>query len=79
MPENISWVAELSSKLSLKILGNGELSDCRNESLRSRGVKRPQTHIANVTGADVQTVRNSLWQVVENLVSTVIGRDKGVV
>jgi hypothetical protein len=79
VPESISRVAELSSKCALKVLGNGEQSKRRNEALVRSGVERLETNVVDIRLGDVQTVSNGLGKVVENLVSTVVGRDEGVV
>lgn len=79
VPENISRVAKLSLKLALKIGGDSKQSQCGNEALVGGGVKRPETNVADLTLSDVETVSNSLWQVVEDLASTVVGRHEWVV
>ena len=79
MPEWISRVAELSCKRCLQVLRDGEHGQSGDETLVLCSVERLQSVVLDIRGRDVKTVSNSLWQVVEDLVTTVVGRDEGVV
>lgn len=79
VPEGISRVAELGSELRLQIFGNGKQSQCGNEALVHHGIKWLETDVSNLGRRDVQTVRNSLGEVVEDLFANVILRHKRVI
>lgn len=79
MPERISWVAKLGCKRRLEVLGDGEESQSGDEALVLRRVKRLQSVVLNLGSGDVETVCDSLGQVVEDLVAAFPGGDEGVV
>jgi hypothetical protein len=79
VPERISRVAELSCKSRLEVLGDGEECQSGDEALVLGGVKRLQSVVLDLGGGDVETICDSLRQVVEDLVAAVLGSDEGVV
>lgn len=72
MPEWISRVAKLSGKLGLQVLGNGEHSHGGDEALILCGIERLQSVVLDLRSRDVETIGNSHWQVVEDLVAVVL-------
>lgn len=79
VPEWISRVTELSCKLGLQVLGDGEHCHGGDETLVLCGVERLQSVVLDISDGDVQTISDSLRQVVEDLVTTVVGRHEWVV
>lgn len=72
MPEWISRVAKLSGKLGLQVLGDSEHSHGGNEALVLRGIERLQSVVLDLRSRDVETIGDSQWQVVEDLVAVVL-------
>lgn len=72
VPEVISRVAELSSKLGLEIQRNGEQSQRGDETLVLHCVQRLQSQVVHLGDGDVQTVSDSLGKVVKDLLSTIV-------
>lgn len=79
MPERISGVAELSSKSRLQILRNREYCHSGNEALIRCSIEGLETVILDVGDGDVKTIGDSYGQVVEDLVTTILGGHEGVV
>lgn len=79
MPERISRVAKLGRKLCLQILGDREHRHGGDEALVLGGIERLQAVVLDVADRDVETICNSLGQVVEDLATTVVLRHEGVV
>jgi hypothetical protein len=79
VPERISRVAKLGSKRRLEVLGDGEESQGSDEALVLCRVKRLQSVVVDLRDGDVETICDSLRQVVEDLVAAVPGGNEGVV
>lgn len=72
MPEWISRVAKLSGELALQVLGDCEHRHGGDEALVLCGVERLQSVVLDLGSRDVETIRDSHGQIVENLVTVVL-------
>lgn len=79
VPERISGIAELSCKLGLQVFRNSEHCHGRNEALVLGGVEGLQSIVLDVGDRDVETICDSVGQVVEDLVTGILGRHEWVV
>lgn len=79
MPEGVGRVAKLSCKCALQILRDGEKRQGGDEPLRLSGIKRLQSKVLYFSKRDIETVCDSKWKIVEDLVTAIIGRHERVV
>lgn len=79
MPEKITRVAKLSSKLRLHVRGYSEQSQGGNIASVLQGIQRLDTHIANLRRRDVKSACDSNGDVVEDLFRSVLFRYKDIV
>lgn len=77
--EGIERVANLSSQSTLEIFGDGEQRKGGDETLVRSRVKWLETNVLDVGNADVETISDSFGEIVENLLSTIVGRNEGVI
>lgn len=79
VPESVRRVAKSGLQVALHILGDSEQSRGGDEALPLESVDRLQAKVLHTLERNVKPVRDSNGQVVEDLVSTVIRRDKWIV
>lgn len=72
-------VAQISCKLVLQIFGDGEHGHGGNETLVSGRVQRLQAPVVDIGDVDFQTICNSLGQITEDLVGTIVGSHEWIV
>lgn len=79
MIEGIERVTDLRSQGTLKILGDGEQRQGGDEALVRSRVKWLEANVLDIRNADVEPIGDSLGKVVEDLLSTIVGRHEWVV
>ncbi len=79
MPERISRIAELSGKLSLQVLRDGKHCHGSDEALVFGGVERLQPIVLDIGDRDIETICDSVRQIVEDLIASVLSRHKWVI